>query len=108
MYEIIGLPPGDFPDDIDTFYEDPRLLKSDLWELRHRFPNTTFQFLREGVIGDEASLDEDIRRFEIHLTIRDADRLPTGYRRGWGTDQNDFAASGDGPIRVWRPPNPED
>ena len=83
-------------------------MKSDLWRLRHRFPDLAFGFLREGIIGNEASLDDDIRRFEIRLTVREADRLPSGYRHGWGTDQDNFAANEEGPIRVWRPPNPEE
>jgi hypothetical protein len=56
--------------------------------------------MRDGVLANEASFDEDVRRFEIHLTMQEAAKLPSGYRRGWGTDQDDFATSADGPIQV--------
>jgi hypothetical protein len=86
VYEITGLPPSDFPDDVERFYDDPRHLKSDLSRLRYLFPGVTFAVLRDGILANEASFDEDVRRFEIHLTMQEADKVPSGYRRGWGTD----------------------
>jgi hypothetical protein len=52
-------------------------------------------------------VDEIIRLDDIKSVIDDGTRLPSTYRRGYGTD--DVAEGGDGvPTKVDRPDNPED
>lgn len=108
MYEIIGLQPEDFPDEIERFYDDPRLLIVDLNRLRRQFPENVFSVLKDEAPYDEARLTADVQSFEIQMHMKDSDKVPSGFRQGWGTERDDFAVGDHGPTRVWRPPNPDD
>jgi hypothetical protein len=77
------------------------------------------QFLLPGVFPSQESaieaaanvgkrkVDEGITSHDIQSVIEDQTRLPSTYRRGYGTD--DVAKGADGlPTKVDRPDNPDD
>jgi hypothetical protein len=107
-YEVIGIAPDEFPDEIERYYEDPRWAKSDLEKMRSLFPDARIALLRNGLEIDGRALLADIESYEIKLTQDSFGKVPSNYRKGWGSEGDDFTSSDGGPLRVWRPKNPDD
>jgi len=63
--------------------------------------------IEAAVTAGHRAVDKVIRSREVESVIEDATRLPSTYRRGYGSD--DVAEGIDGlPTKVDRPENPED
>jgi hypothetical protein len=108
IYEITGIP-DQCKEVIDEVYEDPRAAKADRDYLKQRVPSADFEILEDGRKMTEQELVAAIGSYEIRETANQASRLPPTYRRGWGSERDDFSQEfGGEPKRVWRPVNPED
>ena len=108
VYELSSPDLEEMPDEIEQFYDDPRLLERDLTRLRKRFPHARLLLKKNDLPLEVDELEREKRDFEIRLTMTDIDRVPSGYRRAWGADGDDIGNGISGPVGVWRPKNPED
>jgi len=109
VYQIKVLSAIALPEESSPINSDPESAYSDLQYMQERFPGARLTILRDGVEITESQLRADIESWEIQKTMEESTRLPSTYRRGWGTQHDDIAQTADGDTaRVWKPPNPDD